>query len=560
MGTEPGPVDSHVPNWDCSSSPFHNLPIDAAVSSTTPAHHTLTLPAPDPLPSLSDRVPSPLQVGSPSPSPSPSPSSSPSAQSRSHSLLHPTLLAAFVAAADPRPLLDSNPTSAPHAQLSHPPHPPSLILSAIDPALTSAPTLTSAPALPSSPHPAPLYLPASSPSTSASLKSDPIDVNLFSLSKPAYPSFISANTDRHPPPVLTSEMVEHSLTPIRIGKNWACRICHRQFTRRFNCTTHERTHLDLNERAQYQCVLCSRAFTRRHDLERHIHSVHPGHILEKEPPGPSGRLPITILPTFFPPTSLPSKRKSNGGASPTVKIRRLEDGEIMGKDECLEEDSSRIVVIDRAAPEPFLIDPSLSLPSANPYALLLSANATGQRPTAILTTGSIRDVSQAVERVALEALPALNPLGEPIFKVDKKWACATCGRLFVRRNNCKAHEATHRDIREHECPTCSRSFSRRHDLERHITAIHPPGGFLDHHPVPRSLSPQPPPSVRAKPVSTMDPIIGLHEPVDEKSFNIFETFPVTGEEEQAPKKQMEIDPSLDSTLEDVRQFVWGGCC
>ncbi|OAV99927.1 hypothetical protein PTTG_25113 [Puccinia triticina 1-1 BBBD Race 1] len=131
-----------------------------------------------------------------------------------------------------------------------------------------------------------------------------------------------------------------------------------------------------------------------------------------------------------------------------------------------------------SSPPPELAQPAppdqLMLPSTPTS----TPSTTGTVPaTAILASGSIRGVSQTIERISLPQISAHNPAREPIFKVDKKWACGTCGRVFVRRNNCRAHEATHRDIRDHlaahQCPTCARSSSRKHDLERHMSAVHP---------------------------------------------------------------------------------------
>lgn len=426
------------------------------------------------------------------------------------------------------------------------------------------------------------------------IKEDSINHAFLSLNKFSYGTTSDDNTSQTPTltrqqPLLTSEMVEHSLTPLRVGKKWACRICYREFTRRFNCTTHERTHLDLNERAQYRCGLCPRGFTRRHDLERHVHSVHPGHMLEKESSSSSSpSQPITIVQTN---ASVSPKRKSNApiptdaGAN---KIRKLEGPDWQNHHESGGDHQLRILVIDnhRTLSEPhegFLIDPLLVEPrsastSTNPFALLLP-HQDGPAPTAILTAGSIRDISTAVERVALESLPSLNPNNDPIFKFEKKWACGTCGRLFVRRNNCKAHEATHRDVREYQCPTCTRSFSRRHDLERHITAVHPDqlrypsqteSEGEEQHEVqeeayeqallPRSPTPTPPtppPPVRTRACKTED----------KTSLNIFEPLPGA---EPSEEKEGSFDPSLfnnsgelddiddeKTLLEKVQRFVWG---
>ncbi|EGG06198.1 uncharacterized protein MELLADRAFT_77887 [Melampsora larici-populina 98AG31] len=408
--------------------------------------------------------------------------------------------------------------------------------------------------------------------SSSVIKEDSINHAFLSLNKYSYGTASDDNTSQtntltKQQPLLTSEMVEHSLTPLRVGKKWACRICYREFTRRFNCTTHERTHLDLNERAQYRCGLCPRGFTRRHDLERHVHSVHPGHMLEKESSSSSSpSQPITIVQT----ASVSPKRKSNDHIltdATANKIRKLESPEWQQHHESGSDQQLRI-----------LVEPRSASTSTNPFALLLP-HQDGPAPTAILTAGSIRDISTAVERIALEILPSLNPNNDPIFKFEKKWACGTCGRLFVRRNNCKAHELTHRDIREYQCATCSRSFSRRHDLERHITAVHPDQLRYPSHTesegeeqpeaqeevydqalLPRSPTPPPPPPsppTRPRPCKAED----------KTSLNIFETLPGA---EPTEAKEESFDPSLfnnsgelddiddeKTLLEKVQRFVWG---
>ncbi|EFP82346.1 uncharacterized protein PGTG_08302 [Puccinia graminis f. sp. tritici CRL 75-36-700-3] len=288
---------------------------------------------------------------------------------------------------------------------------------------------------------------------------------------------------------ITAEMIEQSLTPFRVGKNWACRICGRQFTRRFNCTTHERTHLDLKERAQFQCRLCERAFTRRHDLERHVHSVHPGHTVQRDSDGTSPLIISQSDQNIFDLSALNQAQISSldhhhhhHHLNQTEIPRSNSDDNRFDRTS----DHVRILMIEQPSgsqtdlvKSTTLMSHSPSSPSSvtatalQPSTTTMALSDQTNPPTAILTSGSIRGISQGIERVPLDQITEFNPNQEPIFKFDKKWACGTCGRIFVRRNNCKAHEATHRDIREHQCPTCSRSFSRKHDLERHMSAVHP---------------------------------------------------------------------------------------
>ncbi|KNF05219.1 hypothetical protein PSTG_01842 [Puccinia striiformis f. sp. tritici PST-78] len=285
---------------------------------------------------------------------------------------------------------------------------------------------------------------------------------------------------------VSSELIEQSLSPFRVGKNWACRICGREFTRRFNCTTHERTHLDLKERAQFQCRLCPRPFTRRHDLERHIHSVHPGHPIQRETEDLNS-MPLIVNHHHH--------QHQQPQSDFDLHHRSSNDNIIQSSliDSRLHSDHLQILDQNNTTShlEPLLLmnEPAAATTTttmctttnqarSNTTATMVLSDQTNP-PTAILTSGSIRGISQGIERVPIEQIQDYNPGMEIIFKFDKKWACGTCGRIFVRRNNCKAHEATHRDIREHQCSTCSRSFSRKHDLERHMSAVHPGVEYSD---------------------------------------------------------------------------------
>lgn len=53
-----------------------------------------------------------------------------------------------------------------------------------------------------------------------------------------------------------------------------------------------------------------------------------------------------------------------------------------------------------------------------------------------------------------------------------RYECEQCGRRFVRRNDLKVHEGTHR-TREHECSVCGQGFARRTELQKHCQRKHP---------------------------------------------------------------------------------------
>lgn len=93
------------------------------------------------------------------------------------------------------------------------------------------------------------------------------------------------------------------------------------------------------------------------------------------------------------------------------------------------------------------IDPEIEQSGQKPLEILLLATR-GPPPTAVLASGSIHDVCQAVEDLPPEYLPVINALGEAVLKYHGKCACGTCGRPFGRPDDCKAHEAIHRDVRK----------------------------------------------------------------------------------------------------------------
>ncbi|KAG0174267.1 hypothetical protein DFQ28_009258 [Apophysomyces sp. BC1034] len=58
-------------------------------------------------------------------------------------------------------------------------------------------------------------------------------------------------------------------------RRYECHICHRKFSRRYNLSTHIRTH-NKDRKKDHPCGSCPKAFDRKHDLARHIATVHHG--------------------------------------------------------------------------------------------------------------------------------------------------------------------------------------------------------------------------------------------------------------------------------------------
>ncbi|CAG8523068.1 12252_t:CDS:2 [Funneliformis caledonium] len=58
-------------------------------------------------------------------------------------------------------------------------------------------------------------------------------------------------------------------------KRFACPICNRRFTRKFNMQTHQLTH-EVDRVKPFLCSYpdCEHRFTRKHDLKRHIYGIH----------------------------------------------------------------------------------------------------------------------------------------------------------------------------------------------------------------------------------------------------------------------------------------------
>ncbi|KAF7731583.1 hypothetical protein EC973_009347 [Apophysomyces ossiformis] len=58
-------------------------------------------------------------------------------------------------------------------------------------------------------------------------------------------------------------------------RRYQCHVCSRMFSRRYNLSTHIRTH-DKNRQKEFGCEHCPKAFDRKHDLARHVATVHHG--------------------------------------------------------------------------------------------------------------------------------------------------------------------------------------------------------------------------------------------------------------------------------------------
>lgn len=57
------------------------------------------------------------------------------------------------------------------------------------------------------------------------------------------------------------------------AKLYQCPLCDHKSKRRYNLSTHIKTH-DKNRVKEFECSLCSKSFDRRHDRDRHLATVH----------------------------------------------------------------------------------------------------------------------------------------------------------------------------------------------------------------------------------------------------------------------------------------------
>jgi hypothetical protein len=46
-------------------------------------------------------------------------------------------------------------------------------------------------------------------------------------------------------------------------------------------------------------------------------------------------------------------------------------------------------------------------------------------------------------------------------------ACSICGKTFIRKFACVAHENSHRGLGPYQCSECGKAFTRRNDCVRH---------------------------------------------------------------------------------------------
>ncbi|KAI9028345.1 hypothetical protein CLU79DRAFT_738916 [Phycomyces nitens] len=60
-----------------------------------------------------------------------------------------------------------------------------------------------------------------------------------------------------------------------IKKPYQCHLCKARFSRRYNLSTHVRTH-DKQRIKEHRCDICEKAFDRKHDRDRHVATVHHG--------------------------------------------------------------------------------------------------------------------------------------------------------------------------------------------------------------------------------------------------------------------------------------------
>ncbi|KAL0094694.1 hypothetical protein J3Q64DRAFT_1715440 [Phycomyces blakesleeanus] len=58
-----------------------------------------------------------------------------------------------------------------------------------------------------------------------------------------------------------------------VKKPYQCDICKARFSRRYNLTTHVKTH-DKQRIKEHGCTFCDKAFDRKHDRDRHVATVH----------------------------------------------------------------------------------------------------------------------------------------------------------------------------------------------------------------------------------------------------------------------------------------------
>jgi len=66
---------------------------------------------------------------------------------------------------------------------------------------------------------------------------------------------------------------------------------------------------------------------------------------------------------------------------------------------------------------------------------------------------------------------------KPKSNTGTKYACGTCGKLFMKKSNCERHSRAHTDFKGIVCNVCGSSFTYENSLKRHLQTEH---GIVKH--------------------------------------------------------------------------------
>ncbi|GAB0091852.1 hypothetical protein DMENIID0001_067380 [Sergentomyia squamirostris] len=163
----------------------------------------------------------------------------------------------------------------------------------------------------------------------------------------------------------------------------------------------------------FHCTSCPEKFQTHVQLQDHVLT----HLLKKKPTAGESR----------------GKTTPKGGKENEAKVRNLEEGNLMGKFNCI------------------VCNKKLSTKGN------LKVHMETHKPKGKYACDKCGRIFKTV----------VNLLRHKEYHTGIQFSCAICGRVYPTNSTLKAHSITHSNVRPHTCPICSKTFKRNQDLKFH---------------------------------------------------------------------------------------------